>query len=275
MSVQIRCATSSDGPAVAQIVRQSFDENIEPGSPRIRKVLRANGTYVAIIGDDVVGFVSNFLTRSAEGLRRFELDLLAVASQARGNGIGDQLVGYSIARASQSGAEMIRSLVATHNRAMQRICKGHGFARSSGSYSLFVAEASADSEGEFAGSSRSSGSRQNTYLQRHLAGRRALASCDRRGPFARCPRRHVAHRGCDTHGRLADRRAAARQSIRFGRRIPLVDGQLENRLTLNNRSLCGVLPCSARSVNILPIIVLNLNPCPLKPAPITTCWCSG
>ena len=147
MSVQIRCATSSDGPAVAQIVRQTFDENIEPGSPRVRKVLRANGTFVAIIGEDVVGFVSNFLTRSAEGLRRFELDLLAVASEARGSGIGDQLVGYSIARASQSGADMIRSLVATHNRAMQRICKGHGFARSSGSYSLFVAEPSADFEG--------------------------------------------------------------------------------------------------------------------------------
>ncbi len=140
MTVQIRPATCGDGPAIARISRQAFCEAIAQDSPRVQGILREELTFVATIANEVLGFVDNFLTRSAQDEARFELDLLAVAPAARGRGIGGRLVSHSLARARQSAARELRTLVAADNLTMQGICKKHHFTRSDVSYRLYVAE---------------------------------------------------------------------------------------------------------------------------------------
>ncbi len=141
MTVEIRPATCADGPAIARIGRQALGEDIAHEEPRVQGILREELTFVATGAGEVLGFVSNFLTRSAGGAARFELDLLAVAPEARGRGIGGRLVSHSLARARKSEARRLRALVAAGNLAMQRICKRHHFTRSDETYGLYVAEA--------------------------------------------------------------------------------------------------------------------------------------
>ena len=141
MTVEIRAATCADGLAIARIGRQALGEDIAHESPRVQRILREELTFVATCAGEVLGFVSNFLTRSAGGASRLELDLLGVAAEARGRGIGSQLVGHSLARARQSEARCLRTLVASGNLAMQRICMKHQFTRSDETYGLYVAEA--------------------------------------------------------------------------------------------------------------------------------------
>ena len=139
MSVPIRQARPGDARAIARIVSAAFAEVVEPRSPRVRKVLSEPLTQVATVDDEVVGFVSNFLTQSAEGAWRFELDLLALAEDARGRGLGALLVAKSISLARQSQAENVRALVAAQNLPMQRLCRRCGFKRSSLRYRLYTA----------------------------------------------------------------------------------------------------------------------------------------
>ena len=141
MTVEIRAAACADGPAIARIGRQALGEDIAHEEPRVQGILRDGLTFVATSAGEVLGFTGNFLTRSAGGASRFELDLLGVASAARGQGIGSQLVGHSLARARQSEARRLRTLVAAGNLAMQRICKRHHLTRSDETYALYVAEA--------------------------------------------------------------------------------------------------------------------------------------
>lgn len=141
MTVEIRAATSADGPAIARIGRQALREDIAHEFPRVQGILREELTFVATSAGEVLGFVSNFLTRSAQGEARFELDLLGVAPAARHRGIGSRLVSHSLARARQSEARELRTLVAAGNLAMLRICMKHQFTRSDETYGLYVAEA--------------------------------------------------------------------------------------------------------------------------------------
>ena len=140
MTIQIRLATCRDGPAIARICFQVFGERIAHDKPRVKNILIQEFTFVATSDGEVVGFVGNLFTLSARGDRRFELDLLAVAPVARGRGIGGRLVGHSLARARQSDARVLRTLVAARNLKMQRICAGYRFTRSDVTYALHVSE---------------------------------------------------------------------------------------------------------------------------------------
>ena len=139
MSVRIRRAKPGDAQVIAGIARAAFAEVIEPSSPRVLRILAEPLTQVATVDDQIVGFVSNFLTRSLQGSWRFELDLMAVAEGAQGRGFGGTMVAESISLARQSQAESVRALVAAHNSPMQSLCRRCGFKRSSARYHLYVA----------------------------------------------------------------------------------------------------------------------------------------
>ncbi|MCY3778868.1 MAG: GNAT family N-acetyltransferase [Chloroflexi bacterium] len=141
MSVVIRRATPHDAVAIAAIVLEAFGERINEESGRVARVLRQSDNFVAESDDRVVGFVGNFLTRSGSGRLRFELDLLAVAQDARGGGIGAVLVDASIEAAASAKVDVIRTLVASRNAAMQRLCRSRGFRRDPTRHVLFVTDA--------------------------------------------------------------------------------------------------------------------------------------
>ena len=138
ISVAIRAAQPLDTEDIARIADDSLRDNI--ACDQIRRILNLNHnyTYVATVSGQVVGFVDNFITTSASGELRLELDLLAVDPNARSLGAGSALIGQSIALARELNLISVRALVAVSNRAMQRLSASCGFSRSSENYQLFV-----------------------------------------------------------------------------------------------------------------------------------------
>ncbi len=140
MSPQIRIAKPEDASAISQIAAEAFNLSIDPDDPRVRQILSDSLTYVATRNNRILGFVDNFWTKDSWGRPRLELDLLAVARQARGEGLGSRLIAKSLEIAKQAAAMSIRALVRRDNLPMQRICQHCGFRRSAQSYHLYVSE---------------------------------------------------------------------------------------------------------------------------------------
>ena len=137
MMLAIRQAAQADLAAIARIIATTFDERIEPQASHLHN----NLVLVAEQDGAVIGFAASFLTLSASGETRFELDLLAVDSVARGRGVGYALVARCIQAASASGADSLRALVRADNLAMSRICARGELLRSASPYALVVSAA--------------------------------------------------------------------------------------------------------------------------------------
>ncbi len=140
MSVQIRLAKPEDAPAIERVASETGVASIDPGSPRARRVLAEGQTLVATKDAAVMGFVGCLFTAYPTGGRRFELDLLAVAPEAQRRGVGTRLVAASKSFAADAGARQVRALVRCENAAMQRLCRRHGFARSSDVFELHIVD---------------------------------------------------------------------------------------------------------------------------------------
>ena len=134
MTLRIRPAAPADHGAMSRIASAAFDEPIltDPLSTRNDLIL------VADLAGAVVGFCGSFLTRSAAGQTRFELDLLAVDESARGRGAATALIADSLAQAPLHEADIIRGLARQNNHAMQRILQRAGLAQSQRLYRLYV-----------------------------------------------------------------------------------------------------------------------------------------
>jgi len=140
MSVQLRIAKPEDAGAIAGIAELAEVASIDADSPRVRKRLGGGRTFVATRHGEVIGFVDSFVTADPTGGRRFELDLLAVAPAAQGCGVGGSLLAASLAVAAEGGAQHIRALVRCENAAMQKLCRRHGFVRSTNCFELYVVD---------------------------------------------------------------------------------------------------------------------------------------
>ncbi len=207
MTLTIRPAAQEDFAAIAQIIADIFDERIEPGT----KHLQSNLVLVAELNGAVVGFAANFLTRSAEGESRFELDLLAVDPAARGRGVGFALVARCIQAASKRDADSLRTLVRADNLAMSRICARAGLLRSAHHYELYIADA------------------EPMIAPARAAHAAHLLAVDT-----------LTYRGIWLEGRLsqaaieqAHQRAQAENRSRIGALVPAVDEQVAALLTSN------------------------------------------
>jgi GNAT superfamily N-acetyltransferase len=77
-------------------------------------------TLVAEVAGVVAGFVDGFLTLSNIGVRRWEVDLLAVQPNYQGRGIATDLVAASTQAGWEMGASLARALIAVENIASQR-----------------------------------------------------------------------------------------------------------------------------------------------------------
>lgn len=72
----------------------------------------------------IVGLIDNFLTVTPAGLRRWELDLLAVHPDYRGQGVGKKLVETSTQAAYEIKADLVRALVRVNNTPCHRTLAG-------------------------------------------------------------------------------------------------------------------------------------------------------
>lgn len=138
MAIQIRPATADDAPAMAMISRASL--NAEMDETRLRHLLlvKRGFTFAAVSSGRVVGFADYFLTISQNDDIRLELDLLAVHPQARGRGIGRELIRAGIKQAKRLDVSILRALVAADNTAMQSLCAALGLQPSHENSALFV-----------------------------------------------------------------------------------------------------------------------------------------
>ncbi len=138
----IRRATAVDAPAISRVRAAVW-----PGEPtdadRVAQALALPGraTLVAADGESgaVVAFVDGFLTRSAQGTPRWELDLLATHPAHRGRGIGAALVAACTAAGQRHGAPLARALVQVDNTASQRTFARCGYAAQPSPCALLVA----------------------------------------------------------------------------------------------------------------------------------------
>ncbi len=139
MRVSIRPALVADAAAIAAIAEACFGEAYAP--KRIARLLGAgqNFTLLAQNNQGILAFSDHFITKSAPGGQRLELDLLAVKPKAQGQGIGSRLIVESLMLARALDLPSLRALVRSENLVMRRLCAAAGFMKSNASYRLYVA----------------------------------------------------------------------------------------------------------------------------------------
>ncbi|HRL10658.1 MAG TPA: GNAT family N-acetyltransferase [Aggregatilineales bacterium] len=144
MTVEIREMQPDDATAVAAVIATAWPD--EP--PVVARIAAAahrcdHRGWVALDAGRVVGFLDGFTTRAQDGVRRWELDLIAVHPAAQGRGAARGLV--SAALEAVQGVDLIRALVRVDNTPMQRVMAQTGFAiEESGPHVLMVADADPD-----------------------------------------------------------------------------------------------------------------------------------
>ncbi|MCO5206354.1 MAG: GNAT family N-acetyltransferase [Anaerolineae bacterium] len=128
MTINIERATSHDTFAIARIMRTIWAEE-SVVTETVQQAIEAadHVTHIATENDRVVGFVDGFLTYSAENMMRWEIDLVAVLPDQRGQQIGRQLIAASMAAGKQKGADQIRALIHIGNEASQHAFANTGF----------------------------------------------------------------------------------------------------------------------------------------------------
>ncbi len=119
--VDLRLAAGADAPTIARLIQVVWPEEA-PAADRIARLLDIPGraTCLAVAGATVVGLTDGFATRSQAGVLRWEVDLLAVHPDYRGQGLGARLVALSTEAERARGVTLARGLVAIANQASQR-----------------------------------------------------------------------------------------------------------------------------------------------------------
>jgi ribosomal protein S18 acetylase RimI-like enzyme len=103
-------------------------------------------TDVAVHSGKIVGFVDGFQTHTQVGLPRWEVDLLAVHPEFRGQRLGERLVRSTVAAGQLSGAAFARALIQISNLASQRTFSRCTFQPENGTCNLYLWSRSSDAE---------------------------------------------------------------------------------------------------------------------------------
>jgi ribosomal protein S18 acetylase RimI-like enzyme len=135
----IRHARPDDAAAIA-----TLKTTVWPGDPadagHIAHVLGEpdHATLLAIDSGQVVGFADGFATLAADGVRRWEVDLLAVHPDHQQQGIGRSLTAACTDAARRFESAYARALIRTDNVASQRTFARCGYRQDNTQYHLLV-----------------------------------------------------------------------------------------------------------------------------------------
>ena len=141
----IRPAVAADLPGLMQVKRLTWpEEEVNPG--QAEKVLGdpAHAVFVAEVQGQVAGFIDGFITRSAQGDLRWEVDLLAVHPDWRGRQLGQGLILACLKAGQKRRAAFARALIQVENRASQLSFERCGFQCQSKVLSLYIAPGNED-----------------------------------------------------------------------------------------------------------------------------------
>jgi ribosomal protein S18 acetylase RimI-like enzyme len=120
-------ATLNDVEGIAAVVHDVWAQGILPKVARAQIEDDACALWVAREEDDVLGFISAFLTRSRTGERRWEVDLLAVEPASRGQGLGQRLIRGVCQDGEEQGATLARAAIRVDNVPSQAAFRKAGF----------------------------------------------------------------------------------------------------------------------------------------------------
>jgi GNAT superfamily N-acetyltransferase len=121
LEIEIQQATLDDAPEVAAIKHTIWPDELVDVA-QIAKAIQepSHATHVGLHAHRIIGFIDGFSTYSAQGIHRWEADLLAVHPDYRGHRVGERLVRANTKAGDQRGAEVARGLIRTENIASQR-----------------------------------------------------------------------------------------------------------------------------------------------------------
>lgn len=140
MTVEIRQASITDLPAVGAVKGAVWPDEAPPNLALCQHVLTSpvHSTHVALVDGVVAGFVSGFLTQTAAGVPRWEVDLLAVHPAYRGRKLATALILENLSVARALRAQYARGLVQVSNAASQRAFLRAGFSCDAVKFGLYV-----------------------------------------------------------------------------------------------------------------------------------------
>jgi N-acetylglutamate synthase-like GNAT family acetyltransferase len=125
--IELAEATSRDIDGIGAVVHDVWQQEILPEVCQTQIEEDTGSLWVAKEGDDVVAFISAFLTVDRAGERRWEVDLVAVRSTHQGKGLGQRLIRRLCQVGSGQDAAVVRALIRVENRPSQRAFQKAGF----------------------------------------------------------------------------------------------------------------------------------------------------
>lgn len=119
--MELRQATPDDIPHIAAIKSAVWPD--EHNKLQHMAAVIAETDHVTVIAfedGEAAGFADGFLTLSASGVLRWELDLLAVHPDFRGRGLAPQLIQVNLEAARWTEPKQSRALIQVENSASER-----------------------------------------------------------------------------------------------------------------------------------------------------------
>lgn len=142
---KIRPATVDDAAGIAEVKSRVWPDEATDMT-RIATAL-SNSDHAAFVASHsglIVGFIDSFATFSSQGIKRWEVDLLAVNPDHRGQRLGERLVRASTAAGRRKGATIARALVHVENAVSQRTFAGCAYQPSEVVCNLYVSASKLD-----------------------------------------------------------------------------------------------------------------------------------
>jgi ribosomal protein S18 acetylase RimI-like enzyme len=134
----LRRAGLADVEGIKTVLRDVWEQDLLPDVFRAHIEHNASALWVAEQHEDILGFVSAFLTVAGDGRRRWEVDLIAVRPASRGQGLGTRLIRHACKADQARTASLIRALIRVENVPSQRAFERAGFATDGRRHRLFV-----------------------------------------------------------------------------------------------------------------------------------------
>ena len=140
----IRRAVPGDAASLARLIELIWHDDKPSADPIARASSDTNRATFVFDDGKIAGFVDAFSTISAEGVCRWEVDLLGVRADVQGKGFGRALVAAALEAGRDFGATMAQALVRTDNAAALKTFMRCGFAVDDAIQGLYVSDRDVD-----------------------------------------------------------------------------------------------------------------------------------